>query len=250
MRYHPVSIFVLLVIGCFISRPVFGQGSVFGVKGGLSIGTQNWGNSFQRDPMFNYHGDIFVESLPEANQWSLYAQLGYHSRGSAIRNRNFFNPINNNFFRPPADIFLFHNAVLALGAKQKFDMGLDSKWFYSFALRGEFTFDTNLDIYSRFNEQFPAFSIYPFDDSFYINEFNYGFSGGAGMEFSFSEFIGASLEFTVNPDFSLQYRQPAIPNVRDPWSGQNTTIPERRIRNMTFELTAGFRFLRKVQYLD
>ncbi len=70
------------------------------------------------------------------------------------------------------------------------------------------------------------------------------------MEFSFSEFIGASLEFTVNPDFSLQYRQPAIPNVRDPWSGQNTTIPERRIRNMTFELTAGFRFLRKVQYLD
>ncbi len=228
----------------------FAQGYVFGIKGGPSIGVQNWGNSFQRDPLFRYHGALFIESLPEGDQWSLFAQAGYHARGSAIRNRNFFDPISNNFFRPPADIFLFHNAALILGAKQKFDMGVNSKWFYSFGIRGEYTIDTNLDIYSRFNEQFPAFSIYPFDEPFYINEFNYGFSGGAGIEIPLSDMIGVLLEFTVNPDFSLQYRQPAIPNVRDPWSGQNTTIPERRIRNLTFELTAGFRFLRKVQYID
>ncbi len=243
-------VLAILSLGTLMPVGLQAQGSVFGIKGGPSIGVQNWGGSFQQDPMFRYHAAIFVESLPEANQWSLYAQAGYHPRGSAIRRRRFIDVISGNPVIPPTDVFLFHNAALVLGAKQKFDLGVSNKWFYSFGIRGEYTFDTNLDIYTRFNEQFPAFSIYPYDDKFYINEFNYGFSGGAGLEFQFSEFIGASLEFAVNPDFSFQYRQPAVPNIRDPWTGQNTTIPERRIRNITFELSLGFRFLRKVEYVD
>jgi hypothetical protein len=233
-----------------ISGVSMAQGYVFGLKGGPSIGIQNWGNAFQMDPMLRYHGDIFIESLPEGDQWSLYASAGYHPRGSAIRNRNFLNPISGNPFRPPAYQFLFHNAAIVLGAKQKFDFGNNNKWFYSFGIRGEYTFDTNLDVYTDFNQQSAAISIFPYDDPFFINEFNYGFSGGAGLEWAFSEFVGASLEFTVNPDFSFQYRQPAIPNVRDPWTGENRTIPERRIRNLTFEITLGFRFLRKIIYVD
>ena len=58
------------------------------------------------------------------------------------------------------------------------------------------------------------------------------------------------IEFTVNPDFSLQYEQPAIPNVIDPITGQTRTLQERRIRNLTFEITVGARFLRKVEYID
>jgi len=233
------------------------QGYVFGIKGGPSFGLQNWGNSFQRDPMIRYHGDVFIESLPEGDQWSLFAQVGYHARGSAIRNRNFINPLNGNFFRPPADVFLFHNAALVLGAKQKFDLGLSSKWFYTFGIRGEYTVDTNLDRYDTFIELNPTIvgfypiNVYFEDDGFLgIRRIHYGFSGGAGLEWQFSEFIGASLEFTINPDFSMQYTQPAISGVRDPWSGESRTIPERRIRNLTLEITAAFRFLRKIEYID
>ncbi len=253
MKYY-ATLCILFILG---AGALQAQGYVFGLKGGPSIGVQNWGNSFQRDPMIRYHGALFIESLPEADQWSLFAQAGYHPRGSAIRNRNFINPIDGNFFRPPADVFLFHNASLLLGAKQKFDLGLSSKWFYSFGIRGEYTVDTNLDRYDDFLAQNPTIAaVYPInvyfnEDGFLgIRRFNYGFSGGGGLEWQFSEYIGGSLEFTVNPDFSLQYRQPAIPNVRDPWTGENRTIPERRIRNLTFEMTLGFRFLRKVVYID
>ena len=64
------------------------QGSfAWGVKGGLVVGLQQW-NSFQRDPLFSYQGDIYIESYdgPDAN--ALFAQAGYHIRGSAIRSRN------------------------------------------------------------------------------------------------------------------------------------------------------------------
>jgi hypothetical protein len=253
MKYY-VTLCIFLFLG---ASALQGQGYVFGIKGGPSIGIQNWGNSFQRDPLFRYHGALFIESLPESNQWSLFAQAGYHPKGSAIRNRNFFDPVNGNFFRPPADVFIFHNASLILGAKQKFDVGTSSKWFYSFGIRGDYTVDTNLDRYDFFLEQNPNIAaVYPINAYFSENGFlgirrlNYGFSGGAGLEWQFSKFIGASLEFTVNPDFSFQYTQPAIPNVRDPWTGESRTIPERKIRNLTFELTAAFRFLRKIEYID
>ena len=62
--------------------------------------------------------------------------------------------------------------------------------------------------------------------------------------------IGMMLEFTVNPDFSIQYQQPPIPNVLDTYTNQTITIPERRIRNLTFEVTVGFRFLRRIEYID
>jgi len=65
--------------------------------------------------------------------------------------------------------------------------------------------------------------------------------------------VGMTLEFTVNPDFSNQYNQPQIDNVIDPNPNSirpTFTIPERQIRNLTFEVTAGFRFLRIVEYID
>ena len=51
-----------------------GQGSAFGVKGGLSLGTQKW-NNLDQNVLFAWHGDIYVESLSEENSFSLIAQL-------------------------------------------------------------------------------------------------------------------------------------------------------------------------------
>ena len=232
------------------------QGTFYSLKGGLTIGTQQW-NAFDRDPLIGYHGILAVESFPEEGQFSLFAQVGYHLKGSAIRQSLFGNPFNNSFVSFPSQRFEFHNLSLSVGAKQFVaDVGT-GKLYYLFGLRADYTMDTNLDEYERFVErnQITA-GIYPLDVYFNsetllgVRRFNYGFLAGGGLTFPFSEFVEGLVEFTVNPDFSLQYEQPAIPNVLDPITGQTRTLPERRIRNLTFEITVGARFLRKVEYID
>jgi len=79
---------------------------------------------------------------------------------------------------------------------------------------------------------------------------NYGATVGGGWEFEFSELIGGLIEFTINPDLSNQYEQQAIPNVIDPFTNQPITLRERRVRNLTFEVKFGLRFMRKVEYID
>ena len=225
------------------------QSYAFGVKGGLTMGIQNW-NGFDRDPLIAYHGIAFIESAPEGNEFALFAQAGYHVKGSAIRNRNFTNILTGNAFRAPPREFRFNNVSLTLGGKQKFDFSGSNKVYYMFGIRGDYTVSTNLGEYSVFNERYPAYSIYPFDEPTFIRNFNYGMTVGGGIEIPFSELVGAILEFTVNPDFSFQYRQPEIPNVLDPYTGNTRSVPEREIRNITFEVTLGFRFLNIVEYID
>jgi len=225
---------------------MYAQGTVYGVKGGLTLGVQKW-NNFDQDPLIKYHGIVFVESSDETANFGVFAQAGYHLKGSALRNRNFFNPINGDIFRPPAQEFIFRNLSLTLGAKKKYALTDATKAYYLLGFRGDYTLGTNLDEYRQLNE-FNGGLFFP-DDSF-VRKWNYGVTVGGGLEFALGELIGAMLEFTVNPDFSQQYRQPAISNVRDPFTGQNRTIPERTIRNITFEISAGFRFLRKVEYID
>ncbi|MCB9267747.1 MAG: hypothetical protein H6558_22205 [Lewinellaceae bacterium] len=224
-------------------------GFAFGIKGGPTIGIQQW-EGFEQDPLFKYHGIVFIESITEGNAFGIFAQLGYHQKGSAIRNRNFLN-ISGQAFRPPAREFIFENLSLTGGAKQKFPFGSgDSKAYYALGVRLDYTINTNLDVYTRFIEANPAYAIYPIDDTKFIREINYGLTLGGGIEIPFSELVGTLIEFTVNPDFSYQYEQPEIPNVLDPYTGNTRSIPQRRIRNLTFELTVGFRFLRKVEYID
>ncbi|KAA3623504.1 MAG: hypothetical protein DWQ02_24405 [Bacteroidetes bacterium] len=224
-------------------------GYYFGVKGGLLVGFQNW-NGFEQDPLLKYCGDLFIESRSASNEFAVFAQLGYHVKGSAIRNRLYVNPFSGGYTRPPAREFLFQNAVLGAGMKQKFDFGVSSKFFYMLGIRLDYTIDTNLDIYTDFNTLNPAYAIYPFDDPTFIRDINYGLIAGGGLEFEISDYFGLMLEFTYNPDFSNQYMQPSIPNVTDPYTGESRTISERKIRNQTFEVTLGLRFLREVIYVD
>ncbi len=232
------------------------QGTYFGLKGGLTVGTQQW-NSFDRDPLIAYHGILSIESFPEQGRFSLFAQAGYHLKGSAIRQSLFGNPFNSSFVSFPAQRFEFQNISLSVGAKQVISEVGSGQLYYMFGIRGDYTIDTNLDEYERFVErnQITA-GIYPLDVYFTgetllgVRRLNYGFLAGGGLNFPFSEYVEGLIEFTVNPDFSLQYEQPAIPNVIDPITGQNRTLPERKIRNLTFEITVGARFLRKVEYID
>ncbi len=218
------------------------------MKGGLTVGFQNW-EGIDRDPLCKYHGIAYIESLSEGNEFAIFAQLGYHVKGSAIRNRNFYNPYSQTYYRPDAKEFLFHNISLTFGGKKKYDFKKNTKAYYMLGIRGDYTIDTNLDEYTKYNELYNS-AYFPIDDPSLIQNFNYGVTVGGGLEFAFSELIGGILEFTVSPDFSKQYRQPAIPNVIDPWTGNSRTIPERQIVNTTFEISLGVRLLRKIEYID
>lgn len=237
---------ITLLIGCQV---VDAQSFAFGVKGGLTIGTQQWGNSFERDALFRYHGIAFIETLPDGNDFAILAQAGYHVKGSSIRT-NFFTTAGDR--RQLVTPFEFNNISLTLGGKKKYDVGRGNmRLFYMFGVRGEYTVRTNLGPQDLIEDNPYLARIYPFEG--FVNKFTYGATVGGGVEVPLGDLVGMSLEFTVNPDFSNQYNQPQIDNVIDPNPNATRptfTIPERQIRNLTFEVTAGFRFLRIVEYID
>ncbi|MEM1124476.1 MAG: hypothetical protein AAGJ18_28825, partial [Bacteroidota bacterium] len=162
---------LLLTIFSLVFGVVYAQNTfAWGVKGGLLVGLQKW-ESLQRDPLLKYHGDIFIESVPEENDFEIYeeeidtsnffidsisrnklvlfAQGGLHLKGSAERNSRFFD-INGNSFDPPTREFIFRNISIVLGAKQKFDFGNKSTAFYSLGIRGDYTINTNLNDFQNF----------------------------------------------------------------------------------------------------
>ncbi len=225
----------ILALCLFTSITTFSQSFWFGPKGAVSFNIQNW-NGFERDPYLSFNGDIFIETYNEYSRSSLYSQLGFHTRGSSTR-VNFFNGGSAN------QSFQFDNLVLEIGAKQKLTSKTNSGPYYLVAVRGEYTLGTNLGEYVRFNSAF-----YPIED--FVRKFNYGITVGGGWEFEFSELIGGLIEFTVNPDLSNQYEQQAIPNIINPFNNQTVTLRERKVRNLSFEIKFGMRFMRKVEYID
>jgi opacity protein-like surface antigen len=239
-------LFVALFIAGFVLTGFSQSSTAFGVKGGASLAIQQW-DGYQRRPLFAYHGIAFIESVPEANEFAIFAQLGWHQKGSSEGGFLVTDPVTGERFRASTRKFIFNNIALTLGGKQKYDLWSNSKWYYMIGLRGEYTISTNLDQY--FDEDNPNFNFfYPIPP--FVEEWNYGVTVGGGIEFPFSELVSGLVEFTVNPDFSNQYIQPEIPNVRDPITGQLRSIPSSTIRNTVLELTIGIRFLRKVIYID
>lgn len=247
---------VLFIGFCLLAIvPASGQSYAFGIKGGLTIATQKWDNSFQRDPLFRQHIIAFIESAEEDQPFALFAQGGYHVKGSAIRTfRSVFTQPDGTQVEVPASStpFLFNNASLTLGAKQKFDFSGSKKLYYMLGIRGDYTISTKLRPDNLSDNALLLYgNIYPFDE--FVNRFNYGALVGGGIELPFTELVGMVLEFSVNPDFTNQYNQPVIRNVTNPnpFGGSNRIdIPERQIVNTTFELTLGFRFLNKIVFID
>lgn len=219
-----------------------GQGQLFGFKGGLTLGTQKW-NSFERDPLFASHFAVSVESAEQDRESALYAQLGYHTKGSAVRFQRFFD-INGNEFNPANRSFKFNNAALQVGVKQIIgEASADSRLFYKIGIRGEFTVSTNLDEFDDFSLSFPK------ED--FVQDITYGISFGAGYEYYISDLIRGFVELNIGQDLSNQYFQPPIANVPSPFNqGQLINLPERKIVNTTVELSVGILLWRKVEYIN
>lgn len=238
--------FLIFLFSFLPGAVLMAQSTAFVIQGGPTIGTQLWDNS-QRQLLFAGHAALGVESVNnESDKNALFAQLGYHIKGSANR-FNFIDPRGGfNIFSQP---FKFNNLSLVVGMKQKFDMGRSgrSKYYYTAGIRGDYTLSTNLN---ELLEQQPALTgFYP--DEGGVRHFIFGVSAGGGLQFELSELIGGQIQLSINPDLTYQYFSGPIPNVPDPFNpGQNFTIPERRIRNTTLEISLGLRLLRKVEYQE
>lgn len=227
-------------------RQIVAQSTAYVVQGGLTVGIQKWDNSFEREPLFKLHGSLSIESVDNENDRSaLFMQIGYHTKGSATRFQVFNQ--QGGGIRTYSEEFRFNNISLILGAKQKFPLGASSRYFYYGGIRGDYTLSTNIDNLATDNPYLIGY--YPQIGS--MNRWMLGLSVGGGIEFKFAELIGGQLTVSVHPDVTNQYNQPPIPNVINPLSpGQTTTIPARKIRNTTLELTVGLRLLRKVEYVE
>lgn len=239
------GLFIILLLS--ITSGIGAQSFYFGPKLGPTMGFQRWDN-FQQSPIFTYHGAFFVESYSKENSLnSLYAQIGWHNRGSAYRNQRIFT-IEGDLITIPTRNFQFSNAVLAVGGKRKQQLSKKTNTYYFIGLRGEYTVLTNLYKFEQFNQYYNS-PFYP--DDFFVKRWNYGVSAGGGIEFKHSKYVWSFLEVGIHPDLSRQYEQPPIGNVVNPWqSGSTMTINERRIKNITLEVSVGLKFFREVIYLN
>lgn len=240
------KIVLLFITMIFLGGGLMAQSRAYGVKGGLTIGNQKWGN-FEQDPLFAYHGAFSIESVSNVNSFGLFAQLGYHVKGSAWRNVQFRNFGNNNISVVTRK-FKFENVALILGFKNNFKETDSYSLYYLFGLRGDYNVKTNLKDYEDQNAYFGA-PIYPFDEA--VKAATYGVTIGGGLQFPFTEYISGIVELSISPDFSDQYRQGAFNGT----IYQNGTpvvrsFEERSIRNLVFEVSVGFKFLHKIEYID
>ena len=221
-------------------------GYLFGVKGGLSLGNQDWSN-LETEFLAAYHGALFLESIPAGGRFSFYGQLGYHVRGSRISRRRGID-FSGNRYTLPADDFRFQNIALGIGAKSVVRYARLGDLYYSLGLRLEYSLGNNLDKYNVLtNTNGIAFrNNYPFNSPDLINEIVYGVSFGGGILFPLGPTKSGFIELTGHPDLSFQYEQGTI----DRLIGTQGGIPARMIRNFTIELSVGIRFLRKWDYID
>lgn len=229
--------FFLLLL--FLVGPSFGQGFAWGIKAGPSLGFQLWDPPSNRGALFRYHGAVYIESLDDAERYALYAQLGYHLRGSTVRYQ--FVDINSGQRFQEREPFVFNNIALQAGVKQKFGAGRGaSNVFYLLGLRGEYTVTNNLptsadEVFYHGGTLFAEFA----------RKFVFGASIGGGIEFPFSDYIGGMIEISVHPDFSKQFDQQGDLNLINPlFPGERVLIPARAIRNLTLELSFAIRLLR------
>lgn len=224
------------------------QSTAYVIHFGPTAGLQKWDNSSGREPLFQYHAALGMETINnEDNRGSFYMQLGYHVKGSATRYR-FFNINSGAPSGTVTEKFKFNNFSFALGAKQRFreSAGGRTRYFYFGGLRTDYTYSTNIDELEG-NACNPGY--YPFIGG--VQRWVAGFSIGGGIEFDFSELLGGQIQLSVQPDVTPQYRQNPIQDVIDScFHGPNYSIPERRIRNTAVEISFGLRLLRKVVVVE
>lgn len=234
---------LLLIGACFLFLLTDGhtQSFVFGPKIGPSLAFQRWRNLPDRGALFNYHGSFFIESYQENEPSSLYAEVGFHRRGSTEL-RTFVNATGTAASRSRQS-YIFNNVNLIAGAKRILNMEKSAQPYYILGVRAEYTVSTNLEEFIQFAPWTPAPQ--------FVNSFNYGFTVGGGFQYDFSELVGGAIEVSIHPDISKQFDQPPFDNITNPFSlGSNRlSLPQQQIRNISLEISLVLRLKRIVEII-
>ena len=243
---HSIGIFmfrnIILILFCYVSfSEVQAQSYWFGAKGGLAMNNQSWGKGssnfgINRSALFTLNGDIFAETYDEDKKGALYAQLGFHTRGSALRYFSTYYDFN------ALAKYKFQNIVLELGAKKSLALSPILDTYFILGVRGEYTIGNNISTVTSFNE---------IVSPEYVRKLNYGVTFGGGFERVINDLGNVFIEFSIQPDLSFQYEQFPLENIRNPWvPNERINLPLTQVRNLSIEAKVGIKFLRKVIYLD
>lgn len=210
------------------------QSYAFGFKGGIGGGMQLFKNFSNRSVLLTYHGSTFIETADEANEFSLFAQLGYHQRGSQrVFGQGF------TIGRSVSQRDVFNNASLVLGARQKFPFGNEySRFYYGIGMRGEYTVSQDSDNLSQEAQGIA------------VRRWLWGVTFQTGLEWAFSEHVAGIVELSIHPDLSRQMFIPQQDLAPIAGSTQPRRVEAQSPTNVTVELAIGLRFLHKVQYID
>jgi len=232
-----LRILILVELFFIFSIETEAQSYAFGLKGGPTAAYQLWNDRTRGNSLlFRYHIAAYIESEDnDDDRYAVFSSIGYHIKGSAVRFRGGVD-LNNIAIPARTSALEFRNISLILGAKVKNDLAVNQKWYYSLGLRGDYTLDYALDLYTGFGAG--------------VRRWNFGLNVGGGIQWNLSDYVGVIAELNLQPDFSRQIYIPPLQNFPDPFNGVLRTLPEQNIRNVALELSFGFRLLRKIEYVD
>jgi hypothetical protein len=219
----------------FLTELANGQGAVFSIMGGPTMSTQTV-NGFERDPFFRFHLLAVMESSSDISPNAALISLGYHTKGSAVNSSRYYNPNTGGEQPGSSSSMEFHNLSLSLGIKQRKEVG-SNFLSYGFGVRLDYTLSTDFD---------PIFIGLQGTE----NKFMYGLNLDVGFEFPLSELVSTTVEFGFSPDLSAQIFIPRQDTGYQNANGSPIIIPESFVKNIIFEARVGFRFWRKIEYID
>lgn len=228
LRFFSVLSVLILVLTCVSG---FSQSMYFGVKAGPTIAFQQWNGYQQSNPLMALHLMAHLESYGEGS--SFYLNAGLNPKGRGLRFNDYVSPISGRVIRGGYSRIVFKNAELIAGVKKYHDLNDVFEWFYSFGVRGSYTYGTEFGDISYLNTNG-------------VRKWNYGVSAGGGIRLATNEFFRPLLHITFSPDLSRQVYIP--PQELATPAGDRFSLPEQEIRNISLEIGITLQFLRKVIY--
>ena len=232
-------IFSLLLLCPFLTLEAQ-TGTAFGIKGGLTLGNQNW-NGSERELLPAYHGALTMESVNDSISLSFFGQVGYHVKGSAIRFRGYQHPVTLQWIPGRTERYPFTQVSVVGGLKNRHEVGMFDAFYY-LGIRVDYLLDYQVLNAHANNSGFDQ----------YVNKVTYGVNIGGGIEYEFSNFPAAIfLDLSFQPDLG---RQIFLPGGQvfyiDRFTNQQIAYPEQKVLNRTIELALGVKFIRRVEWVD
>jgi len=221
-------------MGALSISSVHAQGSIFSFAAGPSY-SQSKTTGYQNESFVRLHAIAAIESTSDISPNAMYVRLGYHVKGMAVKQNTFYD-MNNVKYPTQTYAMEFHNLSGGVGWKQRRPLG--GLWYsYGFGLRLDYNLKAKYDAYFQ--------SLQGTE-----NKITYGVDVDLAMEFPISDLISGYIEFGLSPDLADQIFVPPQNSGFHYSDGSLVPIYEFTLKNLVFEIRAGFRFWRKVIYTD